>query len=320
VEEFCILPTMSRLAVILLTLLVAACSASIAKRASLSAAADVNLKNAVALPAVLGTGGELKTGQSLTSGSYTLTLQEDGNLVLYDGNKKAVWSSDTVGRVSVRLAMQDDCNLVLYTASSQPVWHTVTKGKGNQCQLRLTDKGDLGVWMGDSLIWQRSQGGESIGVAQGYTNVVSAGQSIPKRVIFRSASGQYELLFEGMYGEDAFKLYNLWENGRESRRNEKIWSSGHALDVSSGSLDMQTDCNLVMYGGYLRGGYGNSDVVLPSDYPVWHTNTGNHKQDNDCYLVVQDDGNLVIYNHGKAIWNRHQPNAIQYKVAHFTKD
>ena len=74
------------------------------------------------------TGEKLERGQSLTSnnGAYTLTLQDDGNLVLA-ARGQAVWATGTNGQDVVRPEVQTDGNFVLYT-SDKPVWHTDTKG------------------------------------------------------------------------------------------------------------------------------------------------------------------------------------------------
>ena len=58
---------------------------------------------------------------------YLLTFQTDGNLVLYNPERKAVWSSQTAGRNATQLVMQSDGNLVIY-AGSKPLWSTETSG------------------------------------------------------------------------------------------------------------------------------------------------------------------------------------------------
>ena len=73
-------------------------------------------------------GQKLVRGESLASanGAYTLTLQDDGNLVLASRGQP-LWSSSTGGKDVVRAEVQRDGNFVLYTAD-KPVWHTDTKG------------------------------------------------------------------------------------------------------------------------------------------------------------------------------------------------
>ena len=59
-------------------------------------------------------GQKLEKGGSLTSnnGAYTLTLQDDGNLVLA-ARGQAVWATGTNGLDVVRAEVQTDGNFVL---------------------------------------------------------------------------------------------------------------------------------------------------------------------------------------------------------------
>ena len=97
-------------------------------------------------------GKKLVKGESLTSknGAYTLTLQDDGNLVLA-ARGKAVWSSGTNGQDVVRAEVQSDGNFVLYTAD-KPVWHTDTKGK-KDVKLVLQDDRNLVLYAADGAAW-----------------------------------------------------------------------------------------------------------------------------------------------------------------------
>jgi hypothetical protein len=99
------------------------------------------------------TGGQkLVKGDSLTSsnGAYTLTLQDDGNLVLA-ARGRAIWASGTDGQGVVRAEVQPDGNFVLYT-SDKPVWHTDTKGKKN-AKLVLQDDRNLVLYAADWPAW-----------------------------------------------------------------------------------------------------------------------------------------------------------------------
>jgi len=97
-------------------------------------------------------GKKLVKGESLTSknGAYTLTLQDDGNLVLASRGK-AVWASGTNGQDVVRAEVQPDGNFVLYTAD-KPVWHTDTKGK-KDVKLVLQDDRNLVLYAADGAAW-----------------------------------------------------------------------------------------------------------------------------------------------------------------------
>ena len=97
-------------------------------------------------------GQKLVRGESLAShnGAYTLTLQDDGNLVLVSRGQ-ALWSTSTNGQDVVRAEVQPDGNFVLYTAD-KPVWHTDTKGKKG-VKLVLQDDRNLVLYAADGPAW-----------------------------------------------------------------------------------------------------------------------------------------------------------------------
>lgn len=97
-------------------------------------------------------GQKLEKGASLTSanGAYTLTLQDDGNLVLAAGGQ-AVWATATNGQDVVRAEVQTDGNFVLYTPD-KPVWDTDTKG-AKDVKLVLQDDRNVVLYAGDGAAW-----------------------------------------------------------------------------------------------------------------------------------------------------------------------
>ena len=97
-------------------------------------------------------GQKLVRGESLVSnnGAYTLTLQDDGNLVLASRGTP-LWASSTNGKDVVRAEVQPDGNFVLYTAD-KPVWHSDTKGKKN-VRLVLQDDRNLVLYAADGPAW-----------------------------------------------------------------------------------------------------------------------------------------------------------------------
>lgn len=98
-------------------------------------------------------GEKLLVGNSLTSknGAYTLTLQEDGNLVLYSGDD-AVWATATDGQNVERAEVQKDGNFVLYTPD-KAVWASQTKG-AEKVLLVLQDDRNLVLYSEKGPVWK----------------------------------------------------------------------------------------------------------------------------------------------------------------------
>jgi hypothetical protein len=62
-----------------------------------------------------------------------VTMQADGNLVVYTSGGVARWSSHTDGFPGSHLAVQDDGNLVIVSAGGTPVWATYTADNQRFC-------------------------------------------------------------------------------------------------------------------------------------------------------------------------------------------
>jgi nucleoid-associated protein YgaU len=97
-------------------------------------------------------GQKLVRGESIASnnGAYTLTLQDDGNLVLASRGQ-ALWDTSTNGQDVVRAEVQNDGNFVLY-AADKPVWHTDTRGKKG-VRLVLQDDRNMVLYAADGPAW-----------------------------------------------------------------------------------------------------------------------------------------------------------------------
>ncbi|MCW2690761.1 MAG: lectin [Mycobacterium sp.] len=97
-------------------------------------------------------GQKLEKGGSLTSnnGAYTLTLQDDANLVLA-ARGEAVWSTGTNRQDVQRAEVQSDGNFVLYTADKL-LWHTGTQGK-KEVKLVLQDDRNVVLYAATGPAW-----------------------------------------------------------------------------------------------------------------------------------------------------------------------
>ena len=80
-----------------------------------------------------------------------LVFQSDGNLVIYDGNGLAKWSTLTAG-VGERAVFQGDGNFVIYNIANHPEWNSGTTGRGRTLIFQddrnfvIYDKADRPVW------------------------------------------------------------------------------------------------------------------------------------------------------------------------------
>lgn len=100
-------------------------------------------------PARMMPGQKLATGQQLVSGNgkARLTLQSDGNLVLYRvDNGVALWASNTQSWTVTQVLMQYDGNVVAYgpNLAAGAQWRTATAGNRG-ASLVLRDDGNLVV-------------------------------------------------------------------------------------------------------------------------------------------------------------------------------
>jgi hypothetical protein len=119
---------------------------------------DANWTNLLTLPSrcCLAENDRLRTDESLYSdnGQYRLTVQLDGNLVLYGPSGAVWWTGTACFNCGTYLIMQSDGNLVLYTGSGQVLWATNRFGSG--ARFVVQNDGNLIVYSGtNSVIWRR---------------------------------------------------------------------------------------------------------------------------------------------------------------------
>jgi len=93
---------------------------------------------------VLVSNGSWSAGTSTRVGAWTLSMQTDGNLVLYE-NSTARWASNTYLSGANRMAMQSDGNLVLYDSAGVAKWASGTDGYRNT-YLSLSSDGNVSIY------------------------------------------------------------------------------------------------------------------------------------------------------------------------------
>ena len=209
-------------------------------------------------------GGVLRPGDYLisTTGNSILTLQADGNLVLYR-NGVAVWYSGTNGRPATGVEMQSDGNLVI-TFVYGDKWSTSTAGSTSST-LKLQSDGNLVIYNVDNrAIWNSV-------TSLSKTQLMQLNSTLTTGVIYRgqqlySPNGKYRAILQP---DGNFVLYSP---------NRALWSSA-TCGTSVKSLAMQSDGNLVLY--------------TENSQALWHSRTWTRGVSR---LKMQDDGNLVVYN------------------------
>lgn len=79
------------------------------------------------LELVAPTGARLWESGTRGRGAGILSMQRDGDLVIYDGaRRRALWSTGTKGHPGSYLVVQNDGNVVIYSSSATAIWATGT--------------------------------------------------------------------------------------------------------------------------------------------------------------------------------------------------
>jgi hypothetical protein len=66
----------------------------------------------------------LNAGQSYSSRSVKLTMQDDGNLVITSHSNEVIWNTGTSGSIGAKAVMQTDGNLAVISSSGVKLWST----------------------------------------------------------------------------------------------------------------------------------------------------------------------------------------------------
>jgi len=219
-------------------------------------------------PSVLYSGQALFPGESLLSpdARFTLTLQSDGNLVLYDPYSRALFSTNTSGHPNVtQLVMQADGNLVLYENTSQPYWSTNTSSQPG-ASLFMQSDGNLVMYnTTEQPFWSSNTRVPVSPTPPAHANVLNAGEGLGVTNSLTSDDGSFALTVQN----DG--------NMVEYKQSAPVWSS-NTSGLLSWCLTMQADGNLVLY-----------DVHNTS---IWSSNTSGNP---GVGMIIQDDGNMCIY-------------------------
>jgi hypothetical protein len=89
------------------------------------------------------------------TGKACLTMQSDGNLVVYDERGAPRWASNTAGRPGSVAAFQGDGNLVVYAPDGRPLWasNTASGDPQNVNYLCVQGDGNVVVYKWPRAVW-----------------------------------------------------------------------------------------------------------------------------------------------------------------------
>lgn len=262
-------------------------------------------------------GTSLSSGQTVVSPNkqYTAIMQSDGNLVLY-GNGRALWSTRTAGNPGSRFTAQSDGNAVIYSASGKALWNTRTNGEGTAPKFEVLSTGELDLVSTVGTTWQAIQPGAS---------TLSAGSDLAAGQFLHDATGRMTFI---MQTDGNLVAYHGGKPAWSSKTNNH---PGSKADLQSdGNLVVYSDAGRVLWSSHTNGrGPGtrlvtqeSGDVVLyQGSVRIWGTSpnstsastltsgsrlgSGNSLADSTgrSRLIMQTDGNLVLYQSGTARWN-----------------
>ncbi|MGW1626589.1 hypothetical protein, partial [Streptomyces sp. NPDC002172] len=117
------------------------------KSTTKAAASPTAVPTSLNIPA----GQSLGQGQSWKTDRITVTMQTDGNFVVYNAAHKGLWSTRTNG-YGYRAKMNSDGNFVIYDKAGDDIWDTGTSGHSG-AYFRLGHDGNVMVVYQGHAIW-----------------------------------------------------------------------------------------------------------------------------------------------------------------------
>jgi hypothetical protein len=280
------------------------------------------------------------------NGRFRLTLQSDGNLVLYDEggvstvSATAVWNSGTSGNPGAYAVHQADGNLVVYSAANRPLMSTGTQGNPGST-LKLEDNGRLTLRSASGVIvWQSPTPGPGIPAPPptppGRWEFFNMPLGMPERITagwsLRSDDGRYRMTMQSdgnlVLYEGSRALWHTQTSGNPgayaviqgdgnfvvySATNRPLWFS-RTQGNSNATIALGDDGNLVLRSasGATLWQTGTSQTPAPpppspspptSQGTVWRAGDSLTSNNGSYRVVMQSDGNLVLYAGSRALWH-----------------
>lgn len=198
--------------------------------------------------ATLSSGQCLQPGQSLQSDNqlHTLTMQTDGNVVLYNQQGQPLWATNTGGLISPRdFAMQTDGNLVLYDINGSAVWASHTWNNPGAF-FRVQDDGNLVVYRAgtqtetaDNALWAAGSNDMSGSISSAPPAHGMAQEILDTHNLYRAQVGVPPLTWSDTLASHAQEWANylsangLFEHAGAQGEGENLWmGTSHAFSFT----------------------------------------------------------------------------------------
>lgn len=170
---------------------------------------------------------------------------------------------DELTAFNFRFVVQSDCNLVIYNSIPERVMWASGTSSSKGCHLSIQNDCNVALYESDGALLWRTA-----------TNG-------------KCTSGELVLGYDGRLVLEGNSREELWESHR-SRMRTRLFQGGEIYSENEEfRAILQDDCNLVVYAS-------DGDVV-------WSTGTRGEAE--ECLLVEQTDGNVVLYGPERSLWN-----------------
>lgn len=218
----------------------------------------------------------ISSGDSIYSsnGWYRLTMQADGNLVLFDKSGKTIWQTATAGSGATYAQFQSDGNFVLYDNLGGIKWSSNTGAYAVNAGKRIVLQPD-----GNLVIY-------GIGGPTSTTTVPAPNFSTPGTGLIYPGSTTASRISrnQSIYSSNGWYRLTMQSDGNLVITNKAgvvTWNSG-TYGTAAYFAQFQADSNLVLY-----------DITGTT--AIWWTNHGQYAQNTGYVWKLDDSGEFVLF-------------------------